>query len=283
MDSAVFEQLCRIAYERAGIHLKDGKQALVASRIAKRMRVLGLPSEQHYLDYLQSELSEQEIVYFLNVISTNFTSFFRENDHFELMSERLETWLAEGRQKFRFWCAASSTGQEPYSIAITAEEVLGGRADYRILATDISTDVLAAAARGWYAPSAIEGVSHARRARYFQSAVNDSGQKGFQVAPELRQRISFTRLNLATPPFPMSGPLDIVFCRNVMIYFDLSVRDRLISDIERLLRPGGYLLIGHTETLNGLSTGLRVVAPSIYRKADPGAGQSNSSPTRMRP
>lgn len=270
MNAVVFQELRKLAYERAGIALRENKEALLSARIAKRMRKLGLRAEQEYLEYLRGDGSGSEMIEFLDAISTNFTSFFREQDHFELLQREAATWLDDRRSSVRIWCAAAATGEEPYSLAMTLAESLAGHGtDWRILATDISVGALLTAQGGRYDDGRLAPVPMALRRKYFSSDPGDpQSGRGNRVSEKLRERITFTRLNLATPPFPMRGGLDAVFCRNVMIYFDNAVRQRLIAEIELLLRPGGLLVIAHSETLNGVSTGLKTVRPSVYRKAE---------------
>lgn len=269
MTPALFQAFRDIAYQQAGISLRDGKEALVSARLAKRVRDLGLDGEAEYLELLRKDASGDEMVRFLDAISTNFTSFFREKPHFDQLTEEARAHLAAGGRRFRVWCAASSSGEEPYSIALTLDQVFHDTdVDYRVLATDISTRVLDQARRGRYSERQIDPVPRELRARHF-ARVSDpsSDEPRYEVSAKLRERILFKRLNLATPPFPMQGPLDVVMCRNVMIYFDQAVRQRLISEVERLLAPGGLLMIGHSETLNGITTGLRGIRPTTYRKA----------------
>ena len=267
MEQQLFERFRDLAYEKAGISLKGGKEALIGARVAKRMRKLNLDDYRDYLDYLEQDSSGEELVNFLDVISTNFTSFFREPDHFEFLASELTRWAMTGQRRFRIWCAASSSGEEPYTLVMTVLETLGDGADFRLLATDISTAILRKAREGIYTEKALEPAGKARRSKYFTRLGRAGGEDTpYQANDILKQHIVFKRLNLSQPPFPMSGPLDAVFCRNVMIYFDRPVRQGLISEAERLLKPGGLLMIGHTETLTGLSTRLRVVHPSIYRK-----------------
>jgi chemotaxis protein methyltransferase CheR len=282
MNAALLNRFADIAYARAGIRLRDGKEALVSARVGKRMRALELERIEDYLAILEGPEADQEIVYFLDAISTNFTSFLREPDHFVRFAELVQTKLEAGQRRLRFWCAASSTGEEPYTIAMTAAEVIGERdVDWRILATDISTRVLSVAEAGVYDDPVLEPVPRAQRERWF-TKMAAGGPRGprWAVAPALKQHVTFKRLNLATPPFPMKGPLDAVFCRNVMIYFDQPVRQQLIAGIERLLAPDAILFIGHSETLSGLDTQLRALKPSVYApRSDstrtPGRGQTS--------
>lgn len=268
MKTALFRQFSDIAYARAGIRLADGKEALVDARVAKRLRALGLTDAGEYLQVLNDDTSGEELVSFLDVITTNFTRFFREPDHFTELKDILRAWYQEGQRRFRIWSAASSTGEEPYTIAMTVLDAFDGRSvDVRILATDISTRVLNRAREGVYTEAGVAPVEPRLRARYLQKVPGPGGDgRSYRVTDAVRDLVTFRRLNLSEPPFPMQGPLDIVFCRNVMIYFDTAVRQRLISEIERLSRPDGVLFIGHTETLTGIATGFSSSRPSVYWK-----------------
>lgn len=266
MDTATFETFRRIVYDKSGITLGPSKEALVAARVGKRMRTLGLQDYRQYLQFVQQDSSGEETVQLLDAISTNVTSFFREPEHFTFLAEQVKTWLAKGQRKLRIWSAASSTGEEPYTIAMTLlDAVKEPGVDMKILATDISTRVLRECEAGRYPAAKLKTVAPALRERYFESR---SGEEGvhYTVKSRLKHLLTFTRLNLATPPYPMRGPFDVVFCRNVMIYFDNEVRRRLLGEIQRLLRPGGYLMVGHAESLTGMLMDLKVVRPSIYMK-----------------
>jgi chemotaxis protein methyltransferase CheR len=266
MDSELFKEFCKIAYDAAGINLKEGKEALVKARVMKRQRHLGISSPRKYLEHLKADEGGDELVQFLDAIATNFTDFFREPQHFKMLTEVVVLWLAQGQRRFRFWSAASSSGEEPYSIAITLDELFRGqRIDYRILATDISTRVLAIASRGIYPKDRLRSLSKQQLLKYF-TRISDPGGLAYQVKPEIKSRLLFKRLNLVGGAMPMKGPLDVVFCRNVMIYFDRPTRQRLVANIEGLIRPSGYFMIGHSETLTGIQTKLRMLRPSVYQK-----------------
>ena len=262
MDTITFRRFCSIAYEKAGITLNDSKETLVEARVGKRMRALGLATEKDYLTYLLDSQNQDEIVNFLDVISTNHTSFYREPDHFDLLRTTLVDWRIQGCRRLRLWSAASSTGEEPYTIAFTATEALDGSGiDWLLLATDISTKVLARAEAGAYAASKVALLSRAQQKCYFESTESKDELK---VREDIRNKVVFRRLNLATPPYPMRGPFDVIFCRNVMIYFDQVVRQRIISAMERLLAPNGLLFIGHAEALSGVRTSLKMLKPSVF-------------------
>jgi len=270
MQPSVFQRFARLAYDKAGIAIKPEKVALVNARVAKRLRALCLDSPESYIDYLEKDKTGEELTRFLDLISTHFTSFFREQDHFDLLEEEGRRWAAEGRRRVRIWSAACSTGEEPYSMAMTLLDVPGlAAADWRILATDIAAGTLDEARAGRYPTARTEGVPPAKRKRYLAGA---PGAAHHEVMPPVRERVFFQRLNLAAPPYPMRGPLDVVFCRNVLIYFDQPTRARLVTEVERLVAPGGLLCIGHTETLNGVKSRFRMVRPSVFRKVDGGGG-----------
>lgn len=268
MDIKIFNQFRDIIYQASGISLSDKKESLVSARIGKRMRALGIEKPKDYLALVKSDETGEEIVQMLDAISTNVTSFYRESSHFEFVSIVFKKWLDQGQKVFRFWSAASSTGEEPYTLAMVVMEALAGRKmDVKILGTDISTRVLDNCRKGIYKAEKISSIPPFIREKYTEHCnINDISS--YVMKPELKQLISFSRLNLSKPPFPMNGPFDIVFCRNVMIYFDNEVRKRLLDEIFRLVKPGGYLLVGHAESLTGMLSGFQAVKPSIYTKAN---------------
>lgn len=265
IDDDTFEEYRQIIYSACGINLGSNKRALVAARVAKRIRALNMANHREYLSYVQTPGHQDEMTDLIDAISTNVTSFFREENHFEFLSTQLTKWYAAGQRRFRIWSAASSSGQEPYSLAMTLSETLGMASDVdaRILATDISTRVLRIAQLGQYEPGELNGIPKPLQHKYFRHVGGKSGE-AHAVSDALRNMVSFRRINLAEPPFTLQGPLDCVFCRNVMIYFDNQVRKRLVTEIHRVLRPGGYLMVGHAESLNGLSTPFRSVRPALY-------------------
>ncbi len=266
MDFAVFEMFRTLIYEKSGITLGPHKVSLVSARVGKRMRALGIEDHKVYLDYVVDDGSGNELVLLLDAISTNVTSFFREAQHFDFLSNVLAKWSSAGQRRFRIWCAAASSGEEPYTLAMTAVGATESQgSDIKILATDISTKVLQACLRAEYAESKVEPVPSDLRARHF-TAVRENGETFFRVSDELRRLVTFRRLNLSTPPFPMKGPMDVIFCRNVMIYFDDAVRGRLVAEAHRLLKPGGYFMVGHSESLTGGHANFRTVKPSVYQK-----------------
>jgi len=266
MDKSIFNKFRKIIYEKSGINLKDGKEALVCTRVRKRMRTLDIDDYQSYLRYVIQDGSNGEIVHLIDVISTNVTSFFREADHFDFLGEVVSNWFLKGQRRFRFWSAACSSGEEPYSMAITLHKALKDRnVEMKILATDISTQILEKARDGIYPVKKFKTVPENQIKQYFNRH-SDNHTVKYSVKTSLKKMIVFSWLNLSCPPFPMHGPFDVIFCRNVMIYFDNKIRKNLLDEIHRLLRPGGYLIVGSAESLAGMMSDFELVKPSIYLK-----------------
>jgi chemotaxis protein methyltransferase CheR len=286
MHPQQFQRFCDIAYSTAGIKLRDGKEALVLARVAKRLRALGLATTGEYLAFLEADSTGGELVSFLDAISTNFTSFFREPTHFKRLREFLQHHVAQGKKRLRVWCAASSSGEEPYTLAMTIDQALAGTSmDWKILATDISTKILATAQAGIYDETTLKDVPRGLLGQYFTvSEGRRATGRRWQVNEALRRKVVFKRMNLARPPYPMPGPIDVVFCRNVMIYFDQSVRQGLVREIDRLLTDDGLVCIGHSESLSGLQTRLSIVEPSVYQPSGVALSPFSSirAPQRLR-
>ena len=259
-----------MAYDAAGIRLPDGKEALVSARVARRMRALSIATHVEYLEFLLGDKSGAELVQFLDAITTNFTTFYREPDHFEVLQRELDDIYRSGQRQIRIWCAASSSGEEPYPLAITLAEWRrrqGSQLDIKLLASDISVRMLKAASQGIYSAERVSTVAPELRKRYLRPLEPSQGEESpVQVVPELREMVLFRRLNLAKLPYPFRGPLDAVFCRNVLIYLDERIRANLVQEMERLVRPGRLLITSHTETLSGISRSFQLVKPSVYRR-----------------
>lgn len=268
MKTKTFDALCKIVYTKSGIVLGESKLALVSARINRRLRALNIADPESYLAFLNSQDNDDEFVNLIDAISTNVTSFYRENEHFTFLAEALKQWAAAGQSRFTGWCAAASTGEEPYTLAMTCVEALklrGGPA--RILCTDISTDALDKSRKGIFLTDKMDEIPRAYRNKYFREAPPSKlGDPQSQVTETLRKMLAFHRLDLSSPPFPMKGPMDFIFIRNVMIYFDNETRVRLLKEAYRLLRPGGYLMVGHSEGLNNIANDFQIVRPSIYTK-----------------
>lgn len=267
MQIETFNKYKLLIYKHSGIDLNSGKEALVSSRLAKRIRELGLQNEMEYYDYIDAENSIDELTRLIDMMSTNVTSFLRESVHFDLVAKMLnETW-SNGPRAIKFWSAACSSGQEPYTLAMVAQEVAKTKnvapSQVKILATDISTQILRKAEEGIYSARDLEAIPQDWVRKYF-TTTNKEGQ--FQVSDSIRSMVTFRRINLSDAPYPMQGPFDTVFCRNVMIYFDNHVRSQIVAEAHRLLRSGGFFLIGHSENLSGLENRFRILQPTVYQK-----------------
>lgn len=261
-----FHAIRELMAEQVGIVLQDKKKALVESRMNRRLRTLGISDYGEYLEYLRADKSGQELILLIDAISTNVTHFFREQDHFEFLHASATRWLAEGRDKLRFWSAACSSGEEPYSLAMTLKSLpAAGGADIRILASDISTHILRRAVQGSYLAESVFTIPRSMADRFLQRSSSDAGDV-YRVSDELRNMVVFRRLNLNRTPYPIRGVFDAIMCRNVMIYFDNELRSRIVGEAFRLLRPGGYLLIGHAETLVGIESRFEFERPAVYRR-----------------
>jgi len=261
--AADFERVRKLIFERAGINLHGGKQAMVYSRLSRRLRETGQRSFGEYLQRLEQAsgaAAETEWQEFVNCLTTNLTSFFREEHHFQAFAGDVR---AIGRAP-RIWCCAASTGEEPYSIAITATEALGNGASMKILASDIDTKVLAAAQRGVYAADA-RGLSPERLRRCFLRGTGANA--GFiRVRPELSRLIEFRIFNLMTTNWSLGEPFDFVFCRNVMIYFDGPTQRKVLERIHKVMRPGGLLYVGHSENFTDSRDLFRLRGKTIYER-----------------
>jgi chemotaxis protein methyltransferase CheR len=255
-----FRRVRTLAYERAGLAIPNGKEGLVRSRVSKRLRERRIATFRAYLDLVEQENGE-ELVRLIDLLTTNKTDFFREPAHFEYLMQQIVPQVLASRRPLRIWSAGCSTGEEPYTLSMLLLEQLPARYDFRILATDISTQVVAAAKRGAFSDQQLRDVSAARRHRFFTSNPDGSGT----VTQELRAPISFAHLNLMAH-WPMSGPFDAIFCRNVMIYFDKPTVTRLVHRFHGLLGAGGHLFIGHSESLTAIEHSYRYVQPAVYVK-----------------
>lgn len=267
LDETQFRRVVDLLYKHAGIALSDGKQALVAARLRTRMRACSLPEFGAYLDFVSSERSGNELRRMIDVLTTNKTSFFREEVHFQFLRETIVPELDQNRRSLRIWSAGCSTGQEAYTIVMVLRETLKQYStwDFRLLATDLSDRVIEQARQGVYERKALGDVSDQLLRKHFVP-IKDSQYDEWQVKPELRKPISYAHLNLMGD-WPMSGPFDVIFCRNVMIYFDKPTQEKLVNRFHELLGPGGYLLIGHSESINGLDHPYEYIQPATYRKA----------------
>jgi chemotaxis protein methyltransferase CheR len=266
LSDAEFERVRSLIFRLAGISLADGKKDLVYRRLNGRVTALGLKNISDYCDRVERDAAEEQT--FCDALTTNFTSFFREQHHFDFMVRdfipAVEASAHSLGRRLRVWSAGCSTGEEPYSIAITLLEHFRdlGRWDARILATDLDTQVIEHAKAGNYSNERIERLPPEIQKRWFRPSVH--APNSVDIAPQPRQLITFKQLNLMSG-WPMRGPFDIIFCRNVIIYFDKSTQATLVERFANLLRPRGYLVIGHSESLLNVSTRFEVTGKTIHR------------------
>ncbi len=272
MRSTDYQFIRDIVYQHSRINLGPDKQELVSARLGKRLRATGRANVEDYCALLRGPEGEEELGHLIDVISTNHTYFFREEGHFAALRDIILPDLERRRAKerwptLRVWSAACSSGEEPYSIAMALDEYFGAKPGgwtAQIEATDISSRVLAKAQAGIYPAEVVSRLGPARAKAYFQTGYGP--QEGFfRVRAAIRERVRFHRLNLleGTPPF--AEPFQVIFCRNVMIYFDRATQEELVLRLKSRLVPGGYLLVGHSESLTGIPHGLTMVRPATYQ------------------
>jgi chemotaxis protein methyltransferase CheR len=260
------QTLAKLVYEKAGITLHSGKRALVTARLQRRVRAGGFRNFGEYVEFVGADPTGEEVVALLDAISTNHTAFFREPQHFDLLAQRVLPELGSRRAGLNIWSAACSSGEEPYTIAMTLADVLPAErlTQVHILASDLSTRVLAAARIGIYRMDRVAALSPEVLRRHFEKGMG--AQEGLaRVQPRLRALVQFERLNLLEID-DMQRRFDVIFCRNVMIYFDRPTQQRVVTMLERHLRVGGWLFIAHSESLNGVEHGLQWFAPATYRR-----------------
>ena len=257
-----FDRVQAMIYRRAGISLHDGKHAMVYSRLSRRLRETGHQSFREYLAWLEASDSE-EWQEFVNALTTNLTSFFREPHHFEILADLLKS--KPSSTHWNVWCSAASTGEEPFSIVMTALEALGTLNNFSLTASDIDSKVLATAARGVYRVDSLKGVDASRLQRYFLrgKGAND----GFaRIKPELLSPIQHLIVNLIHSNWPFKDPFDAVFCRNVMIYFDAQTQRGVLERIHRVMKPGGLLFVGHAENFTDSRDLFVLKGKTVYQR-----------------
>jgi chemotaxis protein methyltransferase CheR len=266
-----YERVRSLIYDRAGINLGSNRQHLVQARLAKRIRVGGFGGFREYFRYLEADTSGDEVANLIDAISTNTTFFFREADHFDFLSQSLtERIRSEQRNSkdciIRIWSAACSSGEEPYTLAMVVHKLLQDypMASFKLLATDISQKVLAVAREGRYDSQKIRSIPEEYRRVYVRST-DRSNSPLMEIVPELKKYITFAHFNLIDSSYPFKYGFDYVFCRNVMIYFDRTTQEAVINRIAGHLRPGGFLIVGHSESLNALKHNLQYIKPTVYR------------------
>jgi len=264
LSNSQFNKVAQIVHQFAGIKLGAGKEALVKARLMKRLRALRIDSFEDYMNHIENEEGRQELSRMIDVITTNKTSFFREIEHFNFFREGILPELTD--QKMRFWSAACSSGEEPFSLAILLRDELPNidSKDVRILATDISTAMLEKANDAVFRDETLQDLPVGTLKKYFVN-VRKEWPRTYRLKDSVRAMVKFARLNLMGP-WPMKRTFNVIFCRNVMIYFDKITQERLIQRFWHLLEPGGYLFVGHAEGLSSISHKFRYIRPATYRK-----------------
>jgi len=271
LSAEAYRFIVDLIYRHSRIKLGSDKQALLSSRLTKRLRSIGLSSFDEYCAVLRSPQSQDEIEELLDLISTNHTRFYREPDHFDYLIARilppLIPTLIARHSPLRVWSAASSSGEEPYTLAIVLSEFLRAfpAVDWQICASDISNRVLTAAKQGVYRMDAAEPVPPDLLKRYFQKGFGAQEGK-CRVRSELRDKVRYERINLFQHEYPIPLQQHVIFCRNVMIYFDIPSREQAVKRMSHYLAPGGYLIVGHSESLMGINHGLKSIRQGIYQK-----------------
>ena len=264
-----FKRLRELVHSLTGIALSEAKRELVYGRLARRLRKLRLTSFTEYCRLVESDESA-ELQELTNAITTNLTSFFREDYHFKQLGAEVLAQIESkrlGKRRIRLWSAGCSTGEEPYSLAIVMREALAHLAgwDIKLLATDIDSKVVATATEGVYAADRFKGVAPERLRNWFQQVAGQPGH--FAASAELKSLITFKQLNLLDP-WPMKGPFDVIFCRNVVIYFDKATQRGLFDRLADLQEPGGWLFIGHSENLLNVTRRYKLVGRTVYRRVE---------------
>ena len=267
-----FRRFAGLVYAASGIHLTPQKKELLRARLRKRLRALGLDSYREYFGVVTAEGADGELKALLDVVSTNKTEFFREAKHFDhLRDVVVPQWLTSpeaAQGPLRVWSAACSSGEEVYTLAMVLNEALGDQADFKILGTDISTQMLERATAGLYELRHVEGIPPLLRSKYFSPADGARARHAqfWRVGAQLRARVQFGRLNLNEGTLPFQRPLDVIFCRNVMSSFDRTTQESLVARMAAVMKPTGWLYTGLSESLLAIRHNLKTVAPSIYRK-----------------
>jgi chemotaxis protein methyltransferase CheR len=276
---AEYEFLRQLVYTHSRIHLGAEKKEMMGQRLQRRLKAIGLSSFQEYCDFLKSPEGEEELAELIDVIATNVTSFFREGQHFEFLAKTaLPQWVAAPDRRpgdlFRVWSAGCSSGEEPYSAAIVLAEFFARHPNFRaqVIASDISMHMLQRAQAGIYQVQQVQLPEVEWLKRYFLKGVG-AYQGCCRVKEDLKQLVAFYHANLFQPEFPVVEPVEVIFCRNVMIYFDQETQEELVQRLTRKLTSGGYLLLGHSESLLGMSHSFTSLCPSVYRLKSPAGRQ----------
>ena len=265
-----FEALSRYIYDYSGIKMPVTKITMLEGRLRRRLRATGIPTLDAYCDYLfKNNGLATESTYLIDAVTTNKTDFFREPKHFEYMERTaLAEMLAAGHTRLRVWSSACSTGAEPYTLAMVLQEFANTNRDfdYHVLATDLSTDVLEVARRGIYPRDMIMPVVSRDLQQKYVMVPRSRERTDLRISPRLRAKVGFARMNLMDENYPVGDPMHMIFCRNVLIYFDKPTQAKVLSRLCQCLRPGGYLFVGHSESVTGITLPVKQVANTVFRK-----------------
>jgi chemotaxis protein methyltransferase CheR len=270
ISTADYARLRQLIYDETGIALGAGKQTMLEGRIRRRLKALAIASYREYCSFLFSDHGlQKELVHLIDAVTTNKTDFFREPRHFDFLVSTVLPEHVNGRRPFLLWSAACSSGEEPYTLAMVLSEFGLTHPGFssRILATDVSTEVLHKAVLGVYSTDAVRPVQKALKVKYLMQGRDRSAAR-VRVVPELRRMVEFRRLNFMDSDYGIEEKFDAIFCRNVIIYFDRPTQQSILKKITKHLRPGGYLFMGHAETLHELDLPVEPVAPALYRRTD---------------
>lgn len=265
-----FKALAELIQLETGINIKSSKQTMLEGRLRRRARALGIDTLGGYCDLvIGGQVDPDELEHLINAVTTNKTDFFREPGHFDYLTGTvLPLYAEEGFRQIRCWSAACSTGAEPYTIAMLLDDFTSKNRgiDYRLIATDIDTEVLATAMKGIYPREQVEPVPAPLRRRYILES-KDPQRQEIRIAPEIRRRVAFGRLNLIDDSYALDQPVHLIFCRNVLIYFDKQTQEQVVQRLCEQLLPGGYLFLGHSESITGFKHDLTQVAGTVFRRS----------------
>ena len=271
LSKAEFERLSRYIHQEYGIKLAPVKQVMLQGRLIKRLNALGIPTFKDYIDFVFSpEGKQSELIHMIDVVTTNKTDFFREANHFDFLRSHILPEFASRKtviHPLQVWNAGCSSGEEPYTTAIVLQEYYAQhhQPDYNILATDLSTDVLEKARKGIYPEQRIAVVPMSLKKKYFLRS-KDSSRKLVRVVPELRKKVKFGRLNFMSANYAVETRMDVIFCRNVLIYFDKATQEKVINKLCQNLKKGGYFFLGHSESITNMNVPLEQIVPTVFRR-----------------
>ncbi len=263
MNEQIFEKYCKLIYNYSGITLNKSKQSLLENRIGKRLLLLRISPEEYY--ELASKQSGDELTRLIDAITTNVTYFFRDEEHFDVLKKIIVNLQNEGQKNIRIWCAACSTGEEPYSIAMACLNVVNPTVRIKILATDINKNVINHAKLGVYKDEIVKDIDKLTLKDNFLQGQGDASNF-YKIKPKVQELVQFGQINLIDHPFPLNKDIDMIFCRNVMIYFDTETRERIVSEFYNILKPSGYLFTSLSESLRQYQGQFENVSASVGRK-----------------